>query len=48
MIIIIRVDKKMVSKKASSLKIMIGGDFNKEMDDLINGKINLNTHPFLC
>ena len=35
----------MVSKKASSLKIMIGGDFNKEMDDLINGKINLNTHP---
>ena len=45
MIIIIRVDKKMVSKKASSLKIMIGGDFNKEMDDLINGKINLNTHP---
>ena len=35
----------MVSKKESSLKIIIGGDFNKEMDNLINGKIDLNTHP---
>jgi predicted transcriptional regulator len=34
----------MVSKK-QSLKIIIGGNFDNDINDLINGKIDLEKHP---
>jgi predicted transcriptional regulator len=41
-------DNKMVTKKTktdSILHIIIGGNFSKDFDDLLNGKIDLKTSP---
>ena len=34
-----------MTKKDSTLKIIIGGNFDKDLDNLLNGKIDLEKHP---